>query len=119
MAKIEIFKYVTDVAEIPAGTTIFHEGDSGNMMYVLQDGEAEVQVNGAVIETIGPGSIVGEMALIDTSPRSATVVAKTDCKAVALNEQEFLNHVHRTPFFAIQVMRVMANRLRNMNSIEM
>lgn len=55
------------------------------------------------------------MALVDRTARSATAVAKTDCKLVALDETRFKSHVHRTPFFAIQVMRVMADRLRRMN----
>jgi CRP-like cAMP-binding protein len=68
MAKIEIFKYVENAEVIPAGFTIFKEGDSGKHMYVFQEGEADIIVNGQVVETIGSGSIVGEMALIDPSP---------------------------------------------------
>ena len=65
-----------------------------------------------LVETIGPGGIFGEMAIIDKSPRSATVVARSDCRLVALDETKFMQHVHRTPFFAIQVMRIMTERLR-------
>jgi CRP/FNR family cyclic AMP-dependent transcriptional regulator len=61
--------------------------------------------------------IVGEMALVDTSHRSPTAVAKTDCKLVPLDETKFKVHVHHTPFFAVQVMRIMANRLRRMNEM--
>ncbi|MAU00875.1 MAG: hypothetical protein CL608_27335 [Anaerolineaceae bacterium] len=56
------------------------------------------------------------MALVDDSPRSATAVAKTDCRLVPLDEKAFLDHIHRTPFFALQVMRILTNRLRNMNT---
>lgn len=115
MATIEIFKHVTDADIIPAGSIIFQEGDNGRLMYVIQEGEANIIVNGQVVETIGSGGIVGEMALIDPSPRSATVTAKTDCKVVPVDETRFKTLVHHTPYFAIQVMRVMANRLRNMN----
>lgn len=115
MAKIEIFKYVDESDVIPAGSIIFKEGDSGNLMYVIQEGEANIIVNGQIVETIGPGGIVGEMALIAPSPRSATVTAKTECKVVPIDEGKFKILVHHTPFFALQVMRVMANRLRNMN----
>ena len=81
-------------------------------MYVVQEGEVEVVVDGKTIDTLGPGSIFGEMALIDHSPRSATVVAKSDCRVVPLDETRFMQHVHRTPFFALQVMRIMTERLR-------
>ena len=55
------------------------------------------------------------MALIDDSPRSATVVALTDVTVVPIQEQRFLFMVEHTPFFALRVMRVLANRLRRQN----
>jgi CRP-like cAMP-binding protein len=87
-------------------------GDEGRFMYVIQEGELEVSVNGAVIDRLGPGHLFGEMALIDHSPRTATVRATTDCRLVPIDEARFMNHVHRTPFFALQVMRIMDERLR-------
>jgi CRP/FNR family cyclic AMP-dependent transcriptional regulator len=86
------------------------------MMYVVKEGEVEVIVNGKVVDTIGPGGILGEMALIDKQPRSATATAKTDCKLVSVDEQRFQRLVQQTPHFAIQVMRVMAQRLRQMDA---
>lgn len=65
-----------------------------------------------MLEVLGPGQIVGEMALVDHSPRSATAVARTSCKVVVVPEKRFLFLVQQTPFFALQVMRVMAERLR-------
>ena len=61
---------------------------------------------------IGPGGIFGELALIDASPRSATATATSDCDLVALDERAFLFHVSQTPFFALSVLRVLADRLR-------
>lgn len=109
---IEIFKYEKSVEYYAVGDTIFQAGDDGHYMYVIQDGEVEVVADGSVIDTVGPGGIFGEMALIDRSPRSATVRAKTDCRVVPIDEAKFMNHVHRTPFFALQVMRIMNDRLR-------
>ncbi|CUS05556.1 putative transcriptional regulator, Crp/Fnr family [Candidatus Promineifilum breve] len=111
-ATIEIFKYEKNVAEFAAGAAVFSLGDAGDLMYVIQSGEVEVSVNGRVIDTLGPGGVFGEMALIDHAPRTATVTAKTDCRLVPIDEPRFLNHVHRTPFFALQVMRIMNERLR-------
>lgn len=109
---IEIFKYEKNVEYYEAGDAIFTAGDEGHFMYVIQDGEVEVIAADQVIDTVGPGGVFGEMALIDRSPRSATVRAKTDCRVVPIDETKFMNHVHRTPFFALQVMRVMNERLR-------
>ena len=111
-ATIEILYLEKHVKHYDAGETIFEAGDEGPCMYVVQAGEVDVMVGDALIETIRPGGIFGEMALIDKSPRSATVVARADCRLVALDETKFMQHVHRTPFFAIQVMRIMTERLR-------
>ncbi len=114
MATVDTFKYAKEAQNFSAGTVIFKEGDSGDVMYVVQEGELEVLYRGKIIETIGAGGLVGEMALVDQSPRSATVIAKTDCKLVCLDEAGFKVHVSFTPFFAVQVMRVMVERLRRM-----
>jgi CRP-like cAMP-binding protein len=84
-------------------------------MYVVKDGEANIVVHGKVVETVGPGGIVGELALIDTQPRSATVVAKTDCQLVPIDEKRFMFLVQQTPYFSLHVMRVLADRLRRMD----
>jgi CRP-like cAMP-binding protein len=86
-------------------------------MYVVQAGEVDILVGDKRMETSGPGGVIGEMALIDTNHRSATAVAKTDCTLVPIDETKFKVVVHNTPFFAIQVMRVMADRLRRMNEL--
>lgn len=111
-ATIEIFKYEKNVDYFAAGETIFNAGDEGHVMYVVQSGEVDVVARDQVIETIAAGGIFGEMALIDRAPRSASVVARTDCRLVPLDEARFMQHVHRTPFFALQVMRIMNDRLR-------
>lgn len=113
-AKISIFKFVKEVETFPAGATLLREGEPGDVMYVIRDGEVEVVLNGEVIETIGPDGILGEMALIDNAPRSATAVAKTEVHAVAVDANTFMRYVSHTPFFALQVMRVMNERLRRL-----
>ena len=65
-----------------------------------------------VIKTLAEGDIFGEMALIDRSPRVATARAKTHCEAAAITEKSFLFLVDEMPYFAIFVMRTLADRLR-------
>jgi CRP-like cAMP-binding protein len=61
------------------------------------------------------GGIFGEMSLIDDKPRSATARARTDCELVPIDEGRFLELVHQKPGFALEVMKVMAERLRSMD----
>ncbi|HEU5177628.1 MAG TPA: cyclic nucleotide-binding domain-containing protein, partial [Burkholderiales bacterium] len=109
-----LFKGTKDAKKFKAGKTIFKEGTVGDLMYVVLDGELEVQAGGKLIEVAKPGDVIGEMALIDTKARSATVVAKTDCRLVPINEKRFLMLVHETPIFALLVMKTLAERLRRM-----
>ena len=80
-----------------AGDVVFSEGDKGDAMYVVRSGELIIEKGGKVMETVGPGGVFGEMALIDGSPRVATVRAKTDCEVAPINEKSFLFLVHETP----------------------
>ena len=97
------------------GDVIFAEGDQGNAMYVVRSGEVIIERHCHLMETLGGGGIFGEMALIDGSPRVATVRAKTACEVAPINEKSFLFLVHETPYFAIAVMRTLADRLRRMD----
>ena len=63
-------------------------------------------------KTVEPGGVLGELALVDKGPRSATAVAKTDCKIAPVDERRFTFLVQEHPYFAKHIMSVMANRLR-------
>jgi CRP-like cAMP-binding protein len=104
-----------ETVSFPAGQAIFHAGDPGQTMYVVMVGEVEILDGPLVLEVAGPGSIFGELALIDDEPRSATVVAKTDCHLVPVDRRRFQYMVQETPFFALAVMKVIADRLRQKN----
>lgn len=117
MVFFELFANNPNIIHIEAGKRLFAEGDEGNLMFVLTDGKAEVIVNNRVVETLQHGNIVGEMGIVSPGPRSATVLAKTDCQFVAIDEKRFLYLVQQTPFFATQVMRVLAERVRATNQI--
>ena len=97
------------------GDVIFKAGDAPDKMYVVLNGEVEIQLKGIPIETVAKGDTFGEMALIDGSPRSATVVAKTACEVAAINKKTFVLLVDEMPYFALFVMGNMVNRLRTMN----
>ncbi len=108
----ELFRHQTDLQSLSAGQALFREGEPGDLMYVLMSGTAEVVVHDKVVETAGVGAILGEMAMIDDGTRSATLVAKTDCKLLPIDRKRFNFLIQQTPNFALHVMRVMADRLR-------
>ncbi|MDM8557715.1 cyclic nucleotide-binding domain-containing protein [Candidatus Parabeggiatoa sp. HSG14] len=116
MTTISLFSKSNDFVSFSAGQIIFKEGDPGKVMYAIIEGEVEILIGNKVVDTVSAGNILGEMALIDTSPRSATAVPKTDCKVVPISRRHFTFLVQQTPNFALEVMQVMANRLRRMNA---
>ncbi len=86
-------------------------------MYVVITGNLEIQVHGHVMETAVPGDIVGEMALIDNGTRSAAAIARTDVTLMPIDQKRFTFLVQETPYFALQVMKVLADRLEKMNKM--
>lgn len=116
MTTLRLFSNPEDYVPFSAGQTIFREGDLGKVMYAIIEGKVDVLVGDEIIDTVGAGGILGEMALIDTSPRSATAVPKTDCKVVPISRRHFTFLIQHTPNFALDVMQVMARRLRHMNA---
>jgi CRP-like cAMP-binding protein len=113
MPATNLFLNETDPRQFKAGEKIFGEGDAGDYMYGVIEGEVEIRKGGKVVDTIGPGGIFGEMALIDHTGRSATAVAKSDCKAAQIGEKRFYFLVQQTPNFALHLLRVLTDRLRH------
>jgi CRP/FNR family transcriptional regulator, cyclic AMP receptor protein len=105
----------TPVRSFRAGEVIFNEGDSAQESYVIQKGQVEIRRDGRLLNTLSEKSIFGEMALIDHAPRAATAIAVTDVVLVPVAEKQFLFLVSQTPYFALNVMRVLARRLRSAN----
>jgi len=113
--KLELFAAEENPRICEPGETIFRTCDMGAEMYVVLEGQVELTIDDKVLETLGPGEPFGEMALIDQTPRVATAVAKTQCKLAVISEKRFLFMVQTTPHFALQIMKVMADRIRKMN----
>lgn len=99
-----------------AGATVFAVEDAADCMYVVVYGVVEIRLDGIVLERVKPGGIIGEMALIDDLPRSATAVAMEEARLSVVDKKRFLFLVQNHPYFALQVMQVLANRLRRMDT---
>ena len=114
---IDLFRNTNDYVLYEPGQVVFEEGQPGDVMYAIIEGEVEIAVQGKPIDLVGPGGIIGEMALVDDSPRSGTARARTESKLVPINQKRFTFLVQQTPYFSIQVMRIMAERLRRLMSL--
>jgi CRP/FNR family cyclic AMP-dependent transcriptional regulator len=109
---LSLFDHEKNVVTFAAGDTIFKEGDPGDKMYVIQEGVVDILLHGRLLESAQRGTLFGEMALIDNEPRSGDAIAKTDVRLIPLDQKRFMFMVQETPFFAIRVMHIMAQRLR-------
>jgi CRP-like cAMP-binding protein len=101
---------------LKAGETLFLAGDEGKHMYLVVEGRIDVRVGGTIVENVGLHGIVGEMALIDKAPRSASAVAATDAEVAVIDRDVFLALVGDSPAFSLYVMKLMASRIRRMNA---
>ncbi len=117
MNAADLFKHETNTTNLAVGEFLFKEGDPGDCMFVLLEGAVDVKVGDERVEQSVRGALLGEMALIDHSPRGATVIASAPSRLARVDERRFNFIVQQNPFFARHVMKVLVDRLRHMNKI--
>jgi len=117
MGSLRLFRNAPEVIPVPAGGYIFRKGEAAKVMYLIIEGEVDLVLGGKVIETAGEGTFIGEMALIDEEPRSASARVRSDCRVFPIDEERFQSLVRETPFFALQMMKILARRLRSMDAL--
>jgi len=115
MNAADLFKHETETTDLAAGEILFSEGEKGDCMFVILEGAVEVRVGGKTVEQSARGALLGEMALIDGTPRVATVVATEPSRLARVDERRFHFIIQQNPFFARHVMKVLVDRLRHMN----
>ncbi len=115
---IELFQKPPDPQIFAPGSPIFQAGERGEVMYGVISGEVEIIVNGKVVETILPGDIFGEGAIVHLDrQRASTAIAKTDSLLGFLEREHFMLAVEQTPMFALEVMKSDSDRLRRLRRI--
>ena len=97
------------------GDTVITKGSPAKEMFLVRSGRIAIQVGDQTVEEVESGGIFGEMALIDHAPRSASAIASEESELIPIDERLFIILVQDAPYFALDVMRVLAERLRRMN----
>ena len=108
---LEIAK-VTEDLEVEAGKALTREGQSGSEFFVIVDGEVSVTKDGQEIRTLGPGDFFGEIALLEDTPRTATVTAKTPLRFFVLTRQAFRSMLAHQPELEEKVVAALEERVR-------
>jgi CRP-like cAMP-binding protein len=107
---------MSDIAErrvFEEGDVVFAEGDEADGLYGVGSGEIVVERGGRTLARLGPGEIVGELAVLDGAPRTATVRAATRVEAFFVAQADFLELCDASPALVKNLLRSMARRLRN------
>jgi CRP-like cAMP-binding protein len=105
--------------DYPAGTTMFHQGEDGDWVYVIQSGLVEIRREfkgqDCLLAVLGGGDFFGEMAVINERPRSATAIIRADAQLLAIERGFFLELFHKDAEIAGRIARIMSQRLDHAN----
>ncbi|HSD34861.1 MAG TPA: cyclic nucleotide-binding domain-containing protein [Alphaproteobacteria bacterium] len=116
-AKLKLLAFASERAVFAPGETLFHQGDPGDAAYIIMEGEAEVLINGPsgpiAVATIGKNDFVGEIAILCDVPRTATIRSRTALTTLRITKDLFLRMLMDFPAIAIEVTRVLAQRLEH------
>jgi CRP/FNR family transcriptional regulator, cyclic AMP receptor protein len=102
---------LTDDVEIPVGRVICREGDRGREFFVLVEGKVDVARNGRGMAALGAGDFVGEISLLESTPRTATVTAQTPVRFFVLTPKDFQQMLDENPSVERKVLRALARRV--------
>jgi signal transduction histidine kinase len=119
-AELDLLAQLTHEKTLEPGSQIFKEGDPGDGLYFIKDGLVEISVNVGpnaehVISQVGPGDILGEMAVLEDKPRSATATALQKTSLLFIPRGELLGLVSRSPALSMALLREISSRLREFN----
>ncbi len=107
---------LTDEVDVAAGTALTREGGTGAEFFIIIDGSVEISRDGGVLNTLGPGDFLGEIALVDGGPRSATARTTSPTRLLVLASREFHTLVDDEPDVRSCVLRALAERVRNLDA---
>lgn len=104
-----------DEVMMTAGTVVVEQGQLGREAFIVLDGRVSVRRGGRKIATLGAGTVVGELSLLDHGPRTATVVCETDCTLYVIDQRHFRGVIERSPSIAMKLLGTLANQIRSLD----
>jgi CRP-like cAMP-binding protein len=105
---------LADDIDLPAGKVIITQGSTGQEFFVVIDGQVAVERDGQRIATLGPGDFLGEIALVDDRPRSATATLETPSRLLVIGHREFHSLLDQFPDIQLEILRALAARVRRL-----
>jgi len=113
--ELERVSALTDIIDLPAGRQIMTQGDRGAEMFVVVSGSARIERDGQSLGVRGAGEVLGEIALLDGGPRTATVTLAEPSRMLVLARREFGALMDEFPEVRLQVLETVARRLRTLD----
>lgn len=107
---------ICTIIDVETGAVLMEQGAKGMEAFVVVEGTAEVEIDGDVVATVGPGEPLGELALLDRGPRTGTVRATTPMRVLVLSAQEFGKLLHDHPAVTRLILRATGARLRTVGN---
>jgi CRP/FNR family cyclic AMP-dependent transcriptional regulator len=105
---------LVDEVSLPAGRVLMREGRLGDEFFVIVEGKVRIERGGRRVDIEGPGDFLGEIALVDHRPRTATAICETPCRLLVLGHREFHTLMAQSPAISNAVLKALAERLRNL-----
>ena len=132
LKEIELFSELNDkdlqevatlaqIKKIPTDTTIFHEGDDADAVFVVVEGRVKIVTTSTdgkefILSVLGAGQVFGEMGLLETAPRSASVITITEVELLVIKRADFDHLLTSSPGISRKLMAILSRRLRRANS---
>ena len=117
MSFLSLLRHRKDLVEYEPGDVIYSKGEPADTLYVIVVGEVELSVHDRSLGIEGEGSIIGEMALLESATRNSTATARSDVKLAGLDRTQLKKLIGEHADFALRAMTVLANRLRAVDQL--
>ena len=114
--QLEQIGQLADEIDVPAGTTLMKEGERAGEFFVIVDGTVRVEQGGKILRTLRAGDFLGEIALVDGGPRTATAITESPSRLLVVAHREFHTLMQDHPAISMAILEALARRVRNLDT---